>query len=449
MRGRLWLIALGFTLLIFIVLWSVGQRGKQATPVATGRPTDAVPVKLGTDRCVTCHHRQTPTIVEQWSKSRHARNNASCADCHRVSRDHPLAKEHFGDYVSTQVTPNTCGTCHPRETRQFAFSRHSLPAWTALVGYEHLEPRHQSAFNQITEIRRAPDGGELPTGFVGATRNALYDIEDEAITRLACQACHGIGKPNVDGSAGNCNACHLRHEFSLAQVRKPQTCSRCHIGPDHPQYEIYEESSHGILYHTQGHEWNWEERPGRLGVDDMPAATCQICHMSGFGGQSTTHDVGDRLSWFLFAEISEHRPNWQENRERMKSICGECHSRPFIDEQYAAADALTVAINDRVSEAKTIVESLVASGAMTAEPFDHPIKFIAFDLWHHYGRTAKFGAWMQGPDYTQWHGIYPLLEKLAELKEFARAQQEKIAAGNAEQPRASAAPRAADSHEGS
>ena len=34
-----------------------------------------------------------------------------------------------------------------------------------------------------------------------------------------------------------------------------------------------------------------------------------------------------------------------------------------------------------------------------------------FELWHYWGRTAKFGVWMQGPDYTQWHGIYELLER--------------------------------------
>jgi hypothetical protein len=41
---------------------------------------------------------------------------------------------------------------------------------------------------------------------------------------------------------GQCQKCHLRHEFSLEQARKPETCNACHIGPDHPQWEIYQES---------------------------------------------------------------------------------------------------------------------------------------------------------------------------------------------------------------
>ncbi|MFN3412606.1 MAG: hypothetical protein ACK42L_00895, partial [Thermoanaerobaculum sp.] len=69
--------------------------------------------------------------------------------------------------------------------------------------------------------------------------------------------------------------------------------------------------------------------------------------------------------------------------------------------------------------AKAILEDLARDGLISAKPFDHPIQFVAFDLWHYYGRTAKFGAYMQGPDYVQWHGIYPLLNKLAELRHMA------------------------------
>ena len=55
-------------------------------------------------------------------------------------------------------------------------------------------------------------------------------------------------------------------------------------------------------------------------------------------------------------------------------------------------------------------------GLLTPEAFDEPIDFVFFNLWHHWGRTAKFGAWMQGPDYSQWHGAYEVLHDLAELQ---------------------------------
>jgi hypothetical protein len=419
MRGKRWLGSIVGTLVIGTVLYVIGRR--QATvPVRPTPPTPGLAVSVtAADKCATCHHRTTPTIVEQWSRSLHAVQGVRCSDCHEVRADYPTAREHFGTFVSPVVTPSTCARCHVIEARQYWRSRHSLPAWTALVGYAALPEPLKAQFEEIEEVRRAPEGGELPTGFVGAVRNALYDLEGPAVTRLACEGCHQIGKPNPDGSAGNCNMCHLRHEFSLEQVRKPETCNRCHIGPDHPQWEIYEESSHGILYHTRSHEWNWSQRPGRLTVRDFPAPTCQVCHMSGLGPQPTTHDVGDRLSYFLFAEVSTRRPNWRENRERMVQVCLQCHSRPFIEEEYRKADAVTEAVNAWVQEARAILEGLVRDGLLSDKPFHHPIQFVAFDLWHYYGRTAKFGAYMQGPDYVQWHGIYPLLSKLAELRHMA------------------------------
>jgi len=44
---------------------------------------------------------------------------------------------------------------------------------------------------------------------------------------------------------------------------------------------------------------------------------------------------------------------------------------------------------------------------------------IAIGVVGHYGRTAKFGVWMQGPDYTQWHGAYEVVKGLVELQALA------------------------------
>jgi hypothetical protein len=249
-------------------------------------------------------------------------------------------------------------------------------------------------------------------------RNALFALEGPAITEFACVACHKIGRPAADGSIGECQQCHLRHEFSLEQARKPETCNHCHIGPDHPQWEIYHESPHGIAYATGGENWNWEAEPGTLDVTDFPAPTCATCHMSGFGGAATTHDVGERLTWYLFAPISERRPSWQDNRVRMQGVCFECHNQNFIDTLYTNADAGTEAINEWVVESNEIIAPLQENGLLTDAPFDEPIDFTHFNFWHHWGRTAKFGMWMQGPDYTQWHGAYEMLHDKAELIEM-------------------------------
>ncbi|MGA9532495.1 MAG: multiheme c-type cytochrome [Anaerolineales bacterium] len=394
-------IVLGFAVVGLVI-------GRSTTPTAT-EPADAL--ATSTNKCVVCHRRTTPGIVEQFGHSTMAGAEVICQDCHQVDSDYPGASEHEGGYVLAQPTTAKCQRCHETEVAEYALSRHGLPAYVAYAGAEGLNE------TLLAEYESIPEGGFNPARL--RERNALFALEGEAVTEFACKACHSIGNPAADGSVGDCSKCHLRHEFSLEQARKPETCNACHIGPDHPQFEIYVESPHGIAYHTGGESWHWEAEPGTLTVNDFPAPTCSICHMSGFGTSGTTHDVGSRLSWYLFAPVSERRPAWQDNQSRMQAICLECHNRSFIDGFYQAADAATLAINDWVEESDQIVAPLQDQGLLTEASFDEPLDFVYFELWHHWGRTAKFGAWMQGPDYTQWHGAYELLSDLAELRLMA------------------------------
>ena len=183
---------------------------------------------------------------------------------------------------------------------------------------------------------------------------------------------------------------------------------------------------------TGGDNWHWEAKPGTLTTEDFPAPTCATCHISGFGASGTTHDVGDRLTWYLFAPISERRPVWQENMVRMQNVCRDCHNDAFVEEFYADADAATERVNEWVIESNEIIAPLKEQGLLTDAPFDQPIDFTHFNLWHHWGRTAKFGVWMQGADYVQWHGAYEILHDMAELKEMAAEIQEKAKADSEE-----------------
>jgi hypothetical protein len=394
---------LGLALLVMAV-------GQSATTAEQVEAVDAL--AASSDDCVVCHRQSTPGIVEQYGQSTMAAAEVGCRDCHQVSSDYPGAVEHEGTFVLNQPTPARCERCHSAEVAQFYQSRHSLPAYVAMTGAAGLNAEHLTMYQAIPEGSFAPD----------KMRNALFAIEGPAITRFACESCHNVGRPQPDGSVGECQQCHLRHTFSLEQARKPETCNACHIGPDHPQWEIYEESPHGIAYHTGGDDWNWEAEAGTLTVNDFPAPTCATCHFSGFGASGTTHDVGDRLTWYLFAPISERRPSWEDNRARMQAVCQECHNRAFLDDFYADADAATEAVNDLVRESDAIMAPVKAAGLLTEAPFDEPIDYTYFEAWHHWGRTAKFGVWMQGPDYTQWHGVYELLSDLSELTELAEAK---------------------------
>jgi hydroxylamine dehydrogenase len=389
-----------------LIVWAVGR---------SASPEQAVSVDAlanSNDDCVVCHRRATPGIVAQFGHSTMAAAGVLCQACHVVNQDYPGAVEHQGTYVLAEPTTARCQQCHATEVAQFEQSRHSLPAYVAYAGAQDLSADLLQKYAAIPEGTYAPD----------QARNALYALEGPDVTQFACEACHSVGQPKADGSVGECQKCHLRHEFSLEQARKPETCNYCHIGPDHPQWEIYHESPHGIAYATGGESWQWDAEAGTLTATDFPAPTCAICHMSGFGASGTTHDVGDRLTWYLFASISERRPTWQDNKTRMQGVCSECHNQEFIDTFYAAADRTVGAVNAWVTQSNELVAPLQNAGLMTAAPFDEPIDFTYFELWHHWGRTAKFGAWMQGPDYVQWHGGYEILKALADLQDMANAK---------------------------
>jgi hydroxylamine dehydrogenase len=399
-------IVLGLILVVVIVTGTVGASEEEEQVDALANSND---------ECVVCHRRTTPGIVEQYGVSTMAAAEVACDDCHTVEEGYPGSVEHEGSYVLPSPSTTMCENCHTTEVAQYNQSRHGLPAYVAYAGIEPLTDEQLDLYQSIDEVT-APD----------RQRNALYELEGEAVTRFACEVCHNVGKPHEDESVGECQKCHLRHEFSLEQARKPETCNQCHIGPDHPQWEIYQESPHGIAYATGGHRWNWDAEAGTLTVNDFPAPTCATCHMSGFGASGTTHDIGERLTWFLFAPISERRPGAEGNKVRMQAVCQECHNKNWIEDFYNDADAATEAVNEWVRESDDIMAPVKEAGLLTPEAFDEPIDFVYFDLWHHWGRTTKFGSWMQGPDYTQWHGAYEVLRELAELEEMAG---EKLEAG--------------------
>ncbi len=340
------------TLVVLLIIYLFTQLPSGGEDGTIDVKTNAV-VFSSADKCATCHRRVTPDIVNQFAMSTMARRGVKCTDCHVVEKSNPMGKEHEGFFITNSPTPKQCAKCHPSETRQFDHSRHGAPAWMALNGFADFSKEQQKFVND-----NIPEANRGPNGIITAMRNSLFDIEGPSVTPAACQSCHAIGKPNLDGSIGNCNKCHLRHEFSLAQVRKPEICGQCHLGPDHPQMEIYRESAHGVMYATQGDKWNWKQKAGRLTTKDMPAPTCATCHISGFGNQGTTHDVGQRLSKFLFAAVTKDSPNKVEGREAMKAICANCHSPNFISDFYTKADSVTAFVNSKVKEASDIITGL-------------------------------------------------------------------------------------------
>ena len=150
-----------------------------------------------------------------------------------------------------------------------------------------------------------------------------------------------MGNVYPDDSTGNCGACHTRHKFSLAEARKPFACASCHLGPDHPDIEIFENSKHGHIDNTQGDEWDWDTASGAWEPGDNRGPTCATCHMSGIGDLLTTHNISERLYWNGWAKRFEMRSstdpmspllgNGPEGRKKMKQVCNSCHGTLHTD----------------------------------------------------------------------------------------------------------------------
>jgi hypothetical protein len=153
---------------------------------------------------------------------------------------------------------------------------------------------------------------------------------------------------------------------------------------------------------------------------DMPVPTCATCHMSGIEGLKVTHDVTERLSWYLFADISTKRPGYERAQNEMREVCETCHASSQVKRFFEQAEVVVAATNEKLERSLRLVAELRQEGLLTPEPFDEPVEFLAFDLWHYYGRTAKHGAFMGGADFVQWHGNYELLHLDVELRAMAR-----------------------------
>lgn len=367
-------------------------------------------------KCAECHLNTQYSIVHEFELSAHARKGLNCLDCHQVAEGQQ-GKEHHSFVINTGVTPANCRSCHEAIYQQFLRSRHAAASWAAVAGEKDFTAE-QVAFAE----RHQP-------GSVTRPPNALAMLEGAAATQSGCMSCHSIGRPNPDGTIGMCTACHTRHTSSVEFARLPSTCGQCHLGPDHSQMEIYTESKHGVMFAAQRRLLDLSAPPAKLTTRDMFIPTCATCHMSGLNGLGVTHDPSERLSYYLFAEVSQKRPNATAAQAAMKDVCRQCHTAPLIDRVFREAEAVVDATNEKVLSGRSIMEGLRKDGLLTAKPYDQPIEFKYFDLWHYYGRTAKHGAFMGGADFVQWHGNYPILQHLIEIRAEAEELRRNHAAG--------------------
>ncbi len=394
-------IATGVSTALVVGAWMLSRNRP-----STGAEEQSSQHVKATGKCASCHRAETSSIVHEYERSVHAAKKISCLDCHQPAEGQE-GVDHKGFKLAKDLTAANCKSCHTTEYEQFARSRHAAPAWAAVAGKKDFSEA------QLKEAMKYHPKA------VDRAANGLAQLEGSAAITSGCDGCHAIGKPNQDGTFGSCTECHSRHSASVALARTPSTCGQCHMGPDHSQIEIYNESKHGALFAARRHEMNLSADPKALSTADMPVPTCSTCHMSGLEGMNVTHDTTERLSYFLYAPVSEKRPNFAGGQAKMQEVCLKCHARTQIDQYYKEAEAVVVATNKNVGDVMTMMAGLRKDGLLTKAAFDEPIEFLEFDYWHYFGRTAKHGAFMGGADFVQWHGNYELLKMKVELEEMA------------------------------
>jgi len=369
--------------------------------------------------CSKCHKKEHPGIYQMWGKSKHYRGNVGCYECHAADESDPDAIDHFDNTISVIVSPKDCARCHSKQVEEFLGSRHSKGG--------HIIDSLDNFLAEVVEGNRAYHTPGFPEGNSAAAVSGCWQCHGSKVVVLpdgtldpATWPNAGIGRLNPDGSKGSCAACHVRHTFAVAQARHPDSCGKCHLGPDHPQKEIYEESKHGSTFFANLEASNLDSPKWIPGEDYFSAPTCATCHMSATKNRPVTHDIGMRISWnnrpvlSVRPEVQDEKMGlpgaevpWQVRRQSMKEVCGSCHNKAWVGNFYSQYDALIELYNEKYAKpGQALMEA--------AKPLLRPIKFgnkldwIWFELWHHEGRRARHGVSMMGPDYTHWHGTYDL-----------------------------------------
>ncbi|MBI5740169.1 MAG: cytochrome C [Nitrospirae bacterium] len=377
--------------------------------------------------CVECHKKVTPGVVQQHLEGAMSKKGVDCSSCH--GSDHQKMDD---PQLAKMPTPETCAKCHKNRVDQFKEGKHNL-AWIASGAM--------------------PMWAHQPKSVVGEGYKG-------------CSSCHKVGVKSDAEKAqyryGNaqCDACHTRHSFKKSEARDPRACQTCHMGFDHPQWEMWSTSKHGTIWQIEG-------------KDSKRAPTCQTCHMPG-----GDHNV--MTSWgFLAVRLPEDDKDWmndrvailqalgvldekgsptarldivkagkvarltkeefQKERDEMLKVCASCHGATYAKNQLNAADMTIKDVDKIMAEAIRVVQGLYQDGTLqkpagwTVAPdllqFYEAKSSVEQDLYVmflEYRMRAFQGAFHMNPDYMHWYGWAPMKETLQKIKdEAAKLRAEK------------------------
>ena len=285
--------------------------------------------------CVDCHKNITPNIVTDWQLSKHGQAGFDCSVCHGDL--HTSAT----DVAKVQIpTPDTCAACHEARVKQYKAGKHAF-AWAAMKA---MPTMHWQPSVLIDEMKGC--GGCHKIG-----------VKTEAEIK-------GLRKTSPGFGTASCDVCHTRHTFSVEEAKQPQACQTCHMGFDHPQWEMYSSSKHGVRYAL---------KQNKTLPATASAPTCQTCHMQqgnhevrtawGFlavrlpmpddilwkqdrttilqaiGVLDPAGNATKRLDVVKGAQVARlTQEDWQKERDKMITTCNQCHSVNFVKGELQKGD---------------------------------------------------------------------------------------------------------------
>jgi hypothetical protein len=380
--------------------------------------------------CVECHKNNTPGVVTDWSLSKHAANDVGCDTCHGEGHTGP------DDVARVRIpTPDVCAECHEDRVAQYKAGKHAA-AWAAMnaMPTAHWQPM------------------ELMGGMKGCGGCHKIGLKTEDEIRQLKEAGGGFG-------LASCDACHTRHLFSAEEARQPEACKTCHMGFDHPQWEMYDSSKHGVR--------NVLKKHGTL-PENAAAPTCQTCHMQdgnhevrtawgflavrlplpedeqwkadqvtilqGLGVLDPAGNPTGRLEVVKAADVARlDQESFDRERKKMLDTCNRCHSRNFAQAELTKGDEMIRQADRLMAEAIRIVAGLYQDGTLaTPDSYAHPFPdlltfhdaptpvenqlFVMF--LKHRMRTFQ-GTFHASPDYALWYGWSEMQRDLTDIRAMA------------------------------
>ena len=387
--------------------------------------------------CIKCHRRVTPGHVTDWETSTHAEMGIDCSVCH--GSEHQSAKNKD---LAVMPDESVCGDCHSDQFEQFQEGKHNH-GWKSVnaMPVTHLEP------DELMEGGRG----------CGGCHNMGIKTEKEK------EAIRATGNRYQNNS---CDECHTRHTFAKSEAQDPRACQQCHMGYDHPQWEMWSSAKHGTRWFVKDQ--------GRL-PETATAPTCQECHLP-----NGTHT--NRTAWGFFgvrlpmpedAQWAKDRAtilkalgvlnpktgeptkrlevikeldmarltekDWQNERTKMVKTCAKCHSKSYAKTQLEAGDAMIQKADRLMAQAIDIVAGLYADGILkkpaeyefaypdfmyfmrtngkSLEHMSH-IDQVLFEMYMKHRMRTYQGCFHANPDYAYWYGWAMMTKDLGEIQEL-------------------------------